>query len=343
MNQRVGYGTLAIGILLAVFMADVVVAQLALEIEGPVGRLLQRGSILPVLFLVAVLAGARELNRLLCRTNACPYMWFACVMIAVLMLSPWLAAAGWLGSNPREVEGLFWQFIWLIVSMLGAGVCAILRRNPSGIASDVGATLIMIFYLGFLGSFAVQLRCGRDVPADQGAWLLLIVLLLTKASDIGAYFAGSSIGRHKLIPSISPGKTVEGTVAGLLSSAFVACMFSVASSRIGSVGLTTTSSLPLEGATSKLALLISEMTRTFLLNQSPESLGSLIRAAILGLVTSGAGQFGDLFESGLKRHAGAKDSGNMIPQYGGILDLIDSPMYAVPVAWVMFAVVWDII
>jgi phosphatidate cytidylyltransferase len=98
----------------------------------------------------------------------------------------------------------------------------------------MAATLLMVFYVGFLGSFGLQLRCGRDIPGQEGAWLLLITLLVTKASDIGAYFVGTTMGRHKLIPGISPAKSIEGAVGGLMASALVAC-FSLRWAAISSI------------------------------------------------------------------------------------------------------------
>ena len=222
MGERVLYGTLAIAVLLMFFLLDVSIAKKSVGLEGVLGCLLQRGSVLPLLLLVVVLRGAAELNHLLRAKAARPHALFAYLMIAVLLLTPWLSAAGWLGSGPAEVEGLYWQVVWLMVAGIGTGILAVVRRSPEGTFRDVGATFIMIFYLGFLSSFALQLRCGRDIPGQEGAWLLLIVILVAKASDIGAYFVGSAFGRHKFFPSISPAKSVEGAIGGLLAGALVA-------------------------------------------------------------------------------------------------------------------------
>jgi len=342
MKQRVGYGALAIGIILAVAATDVVVAQLAEELSGPIGELLRHGSVLPMACLWVILLGATELHQLFRLAGMRPHAFFAYVMICLLMLSPWLSAAGWLGRSPVQVEGLYWQIVWLAAAVIGSGALSVLRRHPPGVLADVGATLTMILYLGFLPSFAVQLRCGRDVPGHEGAWLLTMVLLVTKASDIGAYFVGSTMGRHKLMPSISPGKSIEGSIGGLAASAIVAVLFTISGAIAASLGGPTTSDgwpTPANGA----AALISEITRSFRIEHGANQTSPIWRACLLGFALSAAGQLGDLLESSFKRDAGAKDSGNVMPRYGGILDLIDSPVLAVPVAWFLLTAVWNVV
>ena len=127
--------------------------------------------------------------------------------------------------------------------------------------------------------------------AGGAAWLL-IVLLGTAACDTGAYFVGSAVGRHKLIPHISPGKTWEGLLGGALG-----------------------------GIAAALALSGALRLDTW-------------QAALLGLVVCASAVLGDLTESLLKRAAGVKDSGNLIPGHGGILDRVDSILF------VLVAVYW---
>ncbi len=314
MQQRIAYGASALMALVLLFLLDVYVAEQSEQWDGPVGELLRRGSLLPLVLVALLLRGAVELNRLIRSTGARPHTRFAYLMITLLVLTPWFSAGGWLGSSPADVEGLYWQLVWLMVAVIGAGALAVLRRDPSGAIRDIGATLTMVFYLGFLGSFSVQLRSGRDVPGQEGAWLLLIVIVVAKCSDIGAYFVGRLAGRHKLIPTISPGKTIEGVIGGLLASAAVA-----------------------------MVIAQQEMSLLFSSNQTPDALSPLLRAGLFGIAVSIAGQLGDLIESCVKRDAGNKDSGAVIPQFGGILDLIDSPVVAVPVGWFLLTSVWGII
>ncbi len=127
---------------------------------------------------------------------------------------------------------------------------------------------------------------------EQGAWMLMYVLTLVWVADIGAYFSGKNFGRHKLAPGISPGKTWEGVIGGLLLNAlWISIVFQLS----GGWGIDYFSFL------------------------------------ILGLVTSALSVVGDLYESILKREAGLKDSGNTLPGHGGVLDRIDSVIAATPV------------
>jgi phosphatidate cytidylyltransferase len=314
MVQRLAYGALAIAVLVLLFMVDVLIAQESDKLDGLLGDLLRHGSVLPLVFLGLASLGAFELGRLLRAKGTEPNMIFAHVAIAALLLSPWLSAAGWLGASPAAIEGLYWQVAILAAAMIGAGILAVRRRDPAGALRDLGATLVPILYLGFLASFGLQLRCGRDVPGDEGAWLLLIILLVTKATDIGAYFVGSAIGRHKLAPRVSPKKSIEGALGGLLASGLTAVLFAMA------------------GA-----------AQSFSEQRVPEGLSPVWRAFFFGLALSATGQLGDLLESCFKRDAGIKDSGNVIPRFGGILDLIDSPVLALPVAWFLLTAVFNVV
>jgi len=335
MLQRVGYGVVAIAVLVLLFLQDVVIAREAVNVPGAVGDLLGRGSLIPLLFVIVLLRGAVELTRILRVKGARPHARFAYLMVLFLLTAPWLSAAGWLGSGVAAQEGLMWQLVGILATLLGVGVLTILRRDPQGTIRDCGATLLIVLYIGFLGGFGIMLRCGKDVPGSEGAWLLLIVLLVTKASDIGAYFTGKAIGRNRLIPSVSPGKSVEGAIGGLVGSAMVAALFAVLPSLLPKI----------EGSENSQPwlLLLYDATRSFAMPAAANGTSHIIRACIIGFMLSLSGQFGDLFESCFKRDGGVKDSGHVIPQYGGILDLVDSPLYAMPVAWVLLTVIWDVV
>jgi len=319
MSQRVAYGALAIAVLTLAFMLDITIAQAcSTRFDNALGDLFSRGSIIPLVFSLVAVAATLELGRFLRSTSAQPQMGFACLMVAALMLSPWLSSAGWLGSSPAVVEGLYWQVFLLAFAVVGAAVLVVFRRTPEGALRDLGATCIPIFYIGFLASFAVQFRCGRDIPADDGAWLLLIILLTTKASDIGAYFVGSTIGRRKLAPVLSPGKSIEGAIGGLIASGLAGAALTLVATDKGWVA-----SLSDYAASDRQSL--------------------AAWAFVLGVLLSISGQIGDLVESGFKRDAGTKDSGDVLPRFGGILDLIDSPVLALPVAWFLLTGVLSVV
>ena len=332
MLQRTAYGVLVIAALVLLFVEDAAIAREAVSIAGPLGDLLRRGSLIPLLFLVVLLRGSLELNRILLAKGVKPHTVFAGLMVFFLLAAPWWSAAGWLGSGVAQREGLLWQLVGVLVTLLGTGVLTVLRRDPQGTIRDAGATLLTVLYLGFLGGFGIQMRCGVDVPEQEGAWLLLIVLLVTKASDIGAYFTGKAIGRHKLIPSISPGKSVEGVIGGIIGSAAVGALFAALPSW-----------LPAMQATNPAwRTLLHDLTLSFS-RQQADGIDPIIRGVLFGVALSIAGQIGDLFESCFKRDSGIKDSGRLLPQYGGILDLVDSPMFAMPVAWFLLTVVWGVV
>lgn len=322
MTQRVTYGLAAIASLIAVFLADAAIAQAALGRDQAIWSLLRRGSILPVIVLVVFLHGAKEMDSMLRERGARAHSRFALVIIAAMLLSPWLSAAGFLGTNAAQLEGLYWQIVWLIVTAIGLAILAVLRREPQGIHRDTAATVLLIFCFGFLGSFVLQIRCGRDLPGQGGIWLLLFIVLITKVSDIGAYFVGTWFGRHKLAPTVSPAKSIEGAIGGAIASAGLALLtIAVAGTKV-ELWLTEI------GGPNGLGL---DTCLQFLCN--PAKTSPVARMTILGLLVSFSGQLGDLFESCFKRDAGIKDSGKVFAPFGGILDLIDSLILAIPVAW----------
>lgn len=193
-----------------------------------------------------------------------------------------------------------WSPVVLFVALAGAGLAALMPRRRTGAAMSLTTTVLMIVYVGWLGSFAVRLRC--EVPGPAGAWVILCWLAVAKLTDIGAYFCGVLWGRTKLLPTISPGKTVEGLVGGTV----LAVAASVLAGRIGGIMVTGEESWPWPAW--------------------PASAG-------FGVLIALVGQLGDLTESLFKRAADRKDSGALVPSFGGVLDIIDSPLLTAPLAW----------
>src|SRR5690349_5868884 len=147
----------------------------------------------------------------------------------------------------------------------------------------------------------------------RGGFFLLYLLLLVWAGDIFAYFVGKPFGRHRMSPRVSPNKTWEGALASVLASVGVGiAMFHYA--------------VPISSALLKTHL-IERKDGIF----SPES--SLMPVILLSIILNTAAQFGDLVESLIKRGAGMKDSGAILPGHGGMFDRIDALLFAAPVLW----------
>ena len=180
-----------------------------------------------------------------------------------------------------------------------------LRREIKGLDSinAVGTSLICYIYVPVLfGGFMMRLLflpSGTEVaqPEISGVWLVLFVAIVTKFTDMGAYLTGTLFGRHKMVKHISPGKTWEGTIGS----------FAVA--QAGAFGI------------------------WYLAGEQLAWMGDWWVIALLGVIISVAAIIGDLAESILKRSMEVKDSGDLLPGIGGILDLIDSICFSAPAAY----------
>jgi phosphatidate cytidylyltransferase len=173
------------------------------------------------------------------------------------------------------------------------------QRRPLGAAS---LTVMGILYTGGLLSFGYALREHPYAVGDRaGTALVAFPLVLTWASDIGAFFVGRAIGGPKLIPSVSPGKTISGALGGLAATIVASWLY-------------------VRFALRPVALLTMTIPATIL----------------FGALISVAAQVGDLAESLLKREANVKDSSHLIPGHGGLLDRLDSLLFVLPVAYLLF-------
>jgi phosphatidate cytidylyltransferase len=243
--------------------------------------------------MLSVLAGlaAWELFRIARETGAYP---LDLAGIGLAALVPIAVHAQRLGVYTLSLTAIVAMVLVLFAS-------TIWLRGPQGKPlSSVAITAFGIMYAS-LFSYVYALRYhDYAVGAAAGTALVVLPVILTWASDIGAYMFGRTFGRKKLIPSISPGKTVEGAVGGL-GFTIVICLLYV----------------------------------RFILMPYAQ-LGLTIQGAVLfAIVVSIAAQTGDLAESLLKREAGIKDSSNIIPGHGGILDRFDSLLFVIPIAFLM--------
>jgi len=172
-------------------------------------------------------------------------------------------------------------------------------RSPGVSTNNLSLSAFIIVYLGLLPSFLIQLRwIGSDVNPYIGLYCLGITITVTKCCDIGAYFTGKLFGRHLMTPLLSPKKTWEGFTGGILFSAGVAFMW----------------------------------TKFFPNTPLCCTLASVAFGVIIGL----GGVFADLVESLIKRDLSTKDASQVIPGFGGILDLLDSLLLIGPIAWLFF-------
>lgn len=191
------------------------------------------------------------------------------------------------------------------------------QKRTQGAVAVAGVTMFALIYMGFLPGFFILIRRWHS------AWLILGVIAVTKACDIGAYFTGRFLGRHKMIPWLSPGKTWEGLAGG------------VAASMLTAIGLVLLGQW-LQGEGQSGVQVMGEFSkgpglRVFTPHDYP-----LWAAALSGALFALLGQFGDLTASLFKRDAGIKDSASYIPGFGGLLDVVDSPLSVAPLAyWVL--------
>jgi phosphatidate cytidylyltransferase len=281
-------------------------------------------------FTAVVLIGVAELTRLMHRASLRPSLPWAGVMCSLLMLSPWLCAGEVLGDGIVDVDGFPWHVILLAIAVIGTAVVHLASSVSPGAIANLGTTLLVILYLGFLPSFAILIRSNYNLadPAE-GVWILLIILMIVFATDIGALFVGTALGRHRLAPTISPKKSIEGAFGGVAFSVLAALALR---------GLAMLVGVDLEPRPEATDGRWAEFGSRMLALPTALTAGELI---IFAAILSVFSQAGDLFESLLKRCAQAKDSSTLIPGMGGVLDVIDSLLFAMPAAWFLLTRVWE--
>jgi phosphatidate cytidylyltransferase len=252
-----------------------------------------------VLVLLLALVGCHELLQLL-RTRHHPEPLLCYSAVTALVAANWLpTVAGWLGFAPLGQDRWAWIAAVFAAVVLLAFVAEMAAfQVPGESVARISLPVWIAAYLGVLPSFLVQLRWlpGLDASApDQRATAALVLaIFVPKCGDIGAYFTGRLFGRHRLAPVLSPKKTWEGAAGGVVASVLAA----IGIDRIG-----------------------------------PVLRGGSLSAGLLGGALGMAGILGDLAESLIKRDCRQKDASQVVPGFGGVLDVVDSILFAAPVAY----------
>jgi len=176
------------------------------------------------------------------------------------------------------------NILTITILMLIYFIIQLFKKNHAMVLQCIAVTLFASIYIGYLSSFLLKIKL-----LPNGNFLLISLLVIVWINDIAAYIIGTAIGKTKLAPNISPKKTIEGSLAGIIFS----------------------------------------VVTIFILNRWLKY--DLSKLLYISISVSIIGQCGDLFESMLKRGAKVKDSGNLIPGHGGVLDRFDSLLFAAPV------------
>ena len=216
-----------------------------------------------------------------------------------------LISGSWFFYQQKNRLELSYDFDILILLVFALGV--FIRQfpqklNPNGIET-MAVTLFGLIYVAWLGNFITRI----NFADHNGRYFVMFLVVVTKFTDMGAYIIGSTLGRHKMIPRISPKKTWEGTIGGIVFAVggAVMCLYWPPQLSQG--------------------ILASGMNGT--------------HALLLGLLLGTAAVIGDLAESLIKREGNIKDSSNILPGHGGALDMLDSFLFTAPLLYVYMRLV----
>jgi phosphatidate cytidylyltransferase len=260
--------------------------------------------------LVAVVAivATREFVDLVQHYNVTPFRMPTFIIVALMFLALLLRTV----ETPTPtiaVESLF--YIVFTVATLGAFVLLVIGMARRDLATSYPGAAASFFALGYCG--IPLLLLGNIRQQWAGAFLILYLFLVVWTGDTAAYYVGRAIGKHRLAPRVSPGKSIEGAIASFLAS-------------IGIGVLVFHNARAISEFLMKLHLI--DQWQGYMA-PPPNVMQVVILSGTLNVVA----QLGDLVESLLKRGAGVKDSGNLLPGHGGVLDRIDALLFAAPVLW----------
>ena len=257
---------------------------------------------------------SRELISLLGATSAGPSANSVIGGVLALLVANWLPHVA-VAPPPNErifdlsydlarpLNVLAWPFLTFVAMLMISFIVQSLQFDkPGRTMAKIAGTILTVSYVGLLGSFTIQMRWFEG--DYQGLLSLAYLIATAKGADTGAYTFGRLAGRHKLWPALSPSKTIEGAAGGLV--------FGVAAS-----------------------LIVASVAR-FALHVPTFEWSTVV---VYGLVVGAVAQLGDLMESMIKRDCQRKDASAVVPGFGGVLDVLDSIIFAGPVAyafWLQF-------
>jgi phosphatidate cytidylyltransferase len=257
-----------------------------------------------VLVLGLALVGCHELLRL-ATAVARPEPWYCYSAVALLIVANWLPhVAEWFTNVPGGTLDLQpWEYLASSFALVVLGAFLVeltMFAAPGESVKRIALTVWIAAYLGFLPSFLIQLRWlpgqDRTWTGERATVALVMAIFVPKCGDIGAYVTGRLLGRHRMAPVLSPKKTWEGAAGGLA-----------------------------------LAILAAIALVHFA--GAPPFHRNLLVAAAFGLTTGIVGMLGDLAESLIKRDCQQKDASQVVPGFGGVLDVVDSVLFAAPVSY----------
>jgi phosphatidate cytidylyltransferase len=280
-----------VGTLLALGAAGVLVGDTLLALDG--------FAFFPCLLAFLILAGvlgSRELLKLFPEAHR-PSESLVGLGVLLLLAANWYPAIREHYAAPTASPWAMLVFVYVAV-LLGAFLLEMrwYTGDPGTAVPRLALTALAVAYLGLLPGFFAQIRW-LSTDYVTSAVMLTLVIFVPKCNDIGAFFTGTFLGKHKMTPVLSPKKTWEGFAGGMLAGAAAAVGLSFA---------------------------------------APVFRGAL-EALAFGVVVGAAGVLGDLAESLLKRDGGVKDASKSIPGFGGVLDVVDSVLFAAPVAYLWFS------
>lgn len=277
LKHRLFFGTIMIIAFVGLILLDA-------RLDGSISHQLPNKSVQATIFTVLValllIPAQFELSKLIGQTSAEVFK------IITIPASILLATALYWGQFIDDYNFGLCLLLIPAISFLGLFLIQAFKYGTEGTICNIAAGFFSIIYLGFLCLFILGIRI------LWGPWVLLMFIFTVKGSDIGAYTLGRLFGKHKLCPTISPGKTWEGLAGAALFGVLVSLGFSY---------------------------FCDIMT--------------VLWAIGFGAVFGVLGQAGDLVESMIKRDAASKDSSSSIPGFGGVLDVIDSPLATAPFAF----------